>query len=90
MAEPCPSCGSCGMPLVQDSDFSGGDRTHQLCAWCGDPQDRLKVTQEEVVAACARSFIEKQGLDQAAARTLAERYIAGLPVWKGGADVLGN
>ena len=82
MSEKCISCGSCGMPMIKASDFSGSDVTHKLCSWCGDDSDRLKVTFDEVVEECARDFITKQGMDETAAKKMAQRYIASLPVWK--------
>lgn len=81
MSKQCISCGSCGMPLVQVSDFSGGDKRHMLCAWCGDDEDLLKVTMREVVEDCARGFVEKQGMDEDAARKMALQYVSSLPVW---------
>lgn len=83
MSNQCISCGSCGMPLVKASDFSGEDMTHKLCAWCGDSEDNLKVTMQEVVEDCAKGFVEKQGLDEDAARKMALKYVVSLPVWKG-------
>ena len=88
MSSKCISCGSCGMPLVKESDFSGGDITHKLCAWCGDHEDHLKVTMQEVVVDCAKGFMEKQGLDDEAALKMARQYIASLPVWKGNENEL--
>ncbi len=83
MNEQCISCGSCGMPLRKASDFSGGDVTHKLCSWCGDEADQLKVTLDEVVEDCAKGFMEKQGIDESAAREMALKYITSLPAWKG-------
>ncbi len=88
MSSQCISCGSCGMPLIKASDFSGGDVTHKLCAWCGDSEDHLKVTMEEVVEDCAQGFIEKQGLDGEAARKMALKYVTSLPAWKGNENEL--
>lgn len=87
MSEKCISCGSCGMPMIEASDFSGGDVTHKLCSWCGDDSDRLKVTFDEVVEECAGEFVKKQGLDEAAAKKMARQYIASLPAWKGKTEV---
>ena len=83
MNEQCISCGSCGMPLLKVTDFSGGDVTHKLCAWCGDDADQLKVTLSEVVEDCAKGFMEKQGIDEAAAKKMAMQYITSLPAWEG-------
>ncbi len=83
MSSQCISCGSCGMPLVMASDFSGGDVTHKLCAWCGDGEDHLKVTMLEVVEDCTKSFMEKQGIDEGTAQKMALQYVSSLPAWKG-------
>lgn len=83
MSEQCISCGSCGMPLIKASDFSGGVVTHKLCAWCGDATDHLKVTLNEVVDDCAKGFMEKQGIDGAVAKKMALQYVTSLPAWKG-------
>ncbi len=88
MSDQCISCGSCGMPLIKAEDFSGGDVTHKLCSWCGDSGDNLKVTMQEVVEDCAKGFMEKQGLDEAAAQKMALQYIISLPAWKGNGDGL--
>ena len=85
MSEKCISCGSCGMPMIKPSDFSGGDVTHKLCSWCGDASDHLKVTLDEVVEECAKEFMTNQGMEEAAAKKMARRYITSLPAWKGGA-----
>jgi hypothetical protein len=38
---------------------------------------------DEVVEDCAKGFMEKQGIDEAAARKMARQYITSLPAWKG-------
>jgi len=40
MADKCPSCGSCGMPLEKPEDFALGDVTRAYCRYCTDAREK--------------------------------------------------
>ena len=41
MAEKCPACGSCGMPMEQPETFALGDVTRPYCRHCTDARGEL-------------------------------------------------
>ena len=41
MAEKCPACGSCGMPMEKPEDFALGDTTRPYCRYCTDSRGEL-------------------------------------------------
>jgi len=81
MAEKCPACGSCGMPMEKSEDFALGDATRPYCRYCTDERGQL-LSYEQVLATNARFYIESQGVTVAAANELARAMLADMPAWR--------
>ena len=82
MADKCPACGSCGMPMEKPEDFALGDPTSPYCCYCTDAKGRL-LPYEEVLATNAKFYIDSQGIAPEAANRMAQALLAGMPAWKG-------
>lgn len=78
----CPSCGSCGFPMRNPTDFAGGRPDTAYCSTCGDETGRLKP-YDAVLQANADYLVREQGLDPGAARGMARALLATMPAWKG-------
>ena len=61
MAEKCPACGSCGMPMEKPEDFALGDVTRPYCRYCTDARGEL-LPFEKVLETNARFYVESQGV----------------------------
>ena len=70
MAEKCPACGSCGMPMERPEDFALGDVTRPYCRHCTDAHGEL-LPFDQVLATNARFYVESQGVTPAAADAMA-------------------
>lgn len=77
----CPSCGSCGFPMLEPADFAGGRPGALYCNSCGDAKGRLKPW-DDVLRVNTDYYVREQGLDRAAAREMARALLAGMPAWK--------
>jgi hypothetical protein len=82
MADKCPACGSCGMPLEKPEDFALGDPTQPYCRYCTDGQGNL-LPYEQVLATNAGFYVKSQGITPEAAARLAQALLADKPAWKG-------
>ena len=78
MAEKCPACGSCGMPMEKPEDFALGDVTRPYCRFCTDARGEL-LPYEQVLETNARFYVESQGVTPSAATAMAEAMLAGMP-----------
>lgn len=78
----CPSCGSCGFPMLKPSDFAGGNPASAYCSSCGDDAGNLKPFGE-VLQVNADYLVREQALDPGAAREMARALLIGMPAWKG-------
>jgi hypothetical protein len=76
----CQSCGSCGFPMNQPSDFAGGDPAAAFCSTCADARGKLKPFNQ-VVEANANYFVSEQGIDASAAREMARALLLSMPAW---------
>ncbi|MBV8055486.1 MAG: hypothetical protein JOZ29_09295 [Deltaproteobacteria bacterium] len=81
MAEKCPACGSCGMPMEQPEDHALGDVSHEYCRYCTDARGEL-LPYEQVLATNARFYVESQGVTPAAADQMARAMLADMPAWR--------
>ena len=81
MEKTCPSCYSCGMPLVNASDYALGDTNQQYCSHCTDSQGQLKP-YEVVLNDTAHYLAHSQGLAMDAALGIAKEMIEKLPAWR--------
>jgi Putative zinc ribbon domain len=79
----CPSCGSCGFPMLSPEDFAGGMPGVAYCSTCGTEAGELKP-YDEVLALNAEYLVRHQGLDPAAAGEMARALLASMPAWRGG------
>jgi uncharacterized Zn finger protein (UPF0148 family) len=77
----CPSCGSCGFPMMRPDDFAGSNPGSAYCSTCGTDDGELKPYRE-VVALNAEYLVRQQGIDPAAAHKLACDLLASMPAWQ--------
>jgi hypothetical protein len=82
MADKCPSCDSCGMPLEKPADYALGDVTRPYCSYCTDARGQL-LSYEQVLETNTRYYVESQGISAAAAQRMAEALLADKPAWRG-------
>ena len=81
MAEKCPACGSCGMPMEKPEDHALGDVTREYCRYCTDARGEL-LPYEQVLETNARYYVESQGVTPAAANAMARAMLADMPAWR--------
>jgi hypothetical protein len=77
----CQSCGSCGFPMNQPSDYAGGDTSDAYCGTCADAKGTLKPFPQ-VLEANASYFVSEQGINASAAREMARALLMSMPAWK--------
>ncbi len=82
MAEKCPACGSCGMPMEKPEDFALGDVTRPYCRYCTDAHGEL-LPYEQVLETNAGFYVDSQGVTRAAAIEMARAMLADQPAWRG-------
>jgi len=82
MADKCPACGSCGMPLEKPEHFALGDPKSLYCNSCTDKKGRL-LPYEEILAMNAQYYVESQGITPEAAHRMAQALLESMPAWKG-------
>jgi len=81
MADKCPACGSCGMPMERPEDFALGNPASLYCRYCTDAQGNL-LPYEQVLATEIGFYVKSQGITPEAATRLAEALLADKPAWK--------
>ena len=81
MADKCPACGSCGMPMEKPEDFALGDMTRPYCCYCTDARGEL-LPYERVLEINASFYVESQGVTRAAAIEMARAMLADKPAWR--------
>ncbi|HQX58243.1 MAG: hypothetical protein KBF63_13170 [Rhodoferax sp.] len=79
--ELCRSCGSCGFPMRDPSDFAGGNPDAIYCSTCGDATGQLRPF-DEVLQANADYLVGQQGIDPQAARLMAHSLLVAMPAWQ--------
>jgi len=81
MADKCPACGSCGMPLEKPEDYALGDVTRPYCRYCTDARGEL-LPYEQVLETNKRFYVESQGITPEAATRMAREMLADMPAWR--------
>ncbi len=79
-SQTCPSCGSCGFPMRDPSDFAGGKTDALYCSTCGNEEGQLNHF-DAVLQANADYLVREQGLDGGAAREMARALLTSMPAW---------
>jgi len=74
-------CISCGMPLRRAEDYPLGDRTKDYCVHCARPDGSLK-SYEEALSGMSAFIVRTQGIDEGAARRVAQGIMAKMPAWR--------
>lgn len=77
----CPSCGSCGFPMLAPEDFAGNNPNAAYCSTCADPSGTLKPF-DEVLNLNADYLAREQRLDRSAAIAMARALLLASPVWQ--------
>lgn len=75
------TCISCGMPMVEKTDYPNGDIGKDYCVHCACP-DGSMMSFGEKKDAMTKFIIRTQGFDEKAAREIAESNMKKLPAWK--------
>lgn len=76
------TCIACGMPMTKTEDFALGDESKDYCCYCARPDGSMQ-SYDEKLDGMTRFIVRTQGLDETAARSVAERSLAKLPAWSG-------
>ena len=76
------TCIACGMPLARTEDFPSGDESKDYCRYCARSDGSMQSYDEKLVS-MTQFIVHTQGLDEGAARGVAERSMAKLPAWSG-------
>jgi hypothetical protein len=74
-------CIACGMPMTGSEDHAMADATRDYCVHCARPDGSMQ-SYEEKLDSLAGFMVRTQGLDVAAARTMAVERMADLPAWR--------
>lgn len=75
------TCESCGMPMVNKSDFGGGKETNQYCKHCTLPNGILKP-RHEVREGMILFYMKNKKADRQTASAYVDERMAGMPAWK--------
>lgn len=75
-------CIACGMPMTKPEDFAQGDESKDYCRYCAHPDGSMQ-SYDEKLDSMTHFITRTQGLDESAARGVAERSLAKLPAWSG-------
>lgn len=76
-------CIACGMPMESPRDYPEEDTTKPYCRHCARPDGRMQ-SYEEKRENLTRFVVNTQGLEQTAARRVAETMMRDLPAWREG------
>ena len=76
------TCISCGMPMMDVSDFAMGDVDKEYCIYCAKPDGTMQ-SFEEKKEGFTNFIIKTQGLDKSVAQNAAEALMRKLPAWRG-------
>ena len=78
----CQKCESCGMPMVDGSDFEGKSLQNKYCRYCTYEDGNLKSYDEKVKD--FTNFITKSGnVTEASALKMAKEQLRRFPAWEG-------
>jgi hypothetical protein len=82
MNQRCDFCNSCGMPFEKPEDHAFNDESSVYCHYCVGEDGSLK-SYDEVLQGMIGHFVESQGIDPSAARSMSEGILKKLPAWNG-------
>jgi hypothetical protein len=68
------------MPMTKPEDYPNGDESKDYCRYCARPDGSMQ-SYDEKLQSMAVFIVRTQGLDEAAARGVAQRSMAKLPAW---------
>lgn len=75
-------CIACGMPMTSLADHANSDSTSAYCTHCARPDGTMK-SRTEVLEGMTSFMVRSQGIDESAARQMAEQMMKKLPAWSG-------
>jgi hypothetical protein len=79
-------CQSCGMPMSSPEQFGSnidGSVNEEYCIYCFQDGDfTMNVDKETFIAMQVKIAMEKMGMDEAQARTMANNVLPTLKRWK--------
>lgn len=75
------TCIACGMPMTKPEDYPNSDESKDYCRFCARP-DGIMQSYDEKLQSMTAFLMRTQGLDETAARGVAQRTLAKLPAWK--------
>lgn len=75
------TCISCGMPMMNPSDYPLNDESKDYCKYCARPDGSMQSYPEKLEGT-AGFLVSTQGLDSEAAHKMAVRILSKLPAWK--------
>lgn len=81
MNQRCDFCNSCGMPFEKPEDHAFHDVDSLYCAYCVREDGSLK-SYTEILQGMTEFFVNSQGINQMAAKMMAEEILKKLPKWK--------
>jgi hypothetical protein len=73
-------CIACGMPMTKPEDYPNGDESRDYCRYCARPDGTMQ-SYDEKLRSMTEFIVRTQGLDEIAARGVAQRSMAKLPAW---------
>ena len=68
--------------MATAEDFALGDESRDYCRYCARPDGTMQ-SYDEKLDSMTLFIVRTQGLDEAAARGVAQRNMAKLPAWCG-------
>ena len=75
------TCIACGIPMTKPEDYPSGDESKDYCRYCACPDSSMQSYDEKLKSMTA-FLMRTQGLDDSAARGVAQRTMDKLPAWK--------
>lgn len=73
-------CESCGMPMVEASDFGGGNTENKYCKYCTNETGELKDFETKLKDTI-HFMISRMNVDPSVAEKLARETLAKMPAW---------
>lgn len=74
------TCGSCGMPLKEKSDFGGGKTDNKYCVYCCDKDGNL-FPYETVLENMSNFIMKTTGITKEMALLTAKENMSKMPAW---------
>ena len=74
-------CNTCSMPLVKKEDFAQGNENAKFCAYCVNPDGRVK-SGEEIFKGGVEFFLKTLGGEKSLAERITRKNMSQLPYWQ--------